>query len=333
MAGHHSGSEASWSRYWAAGHAHSCPTSFSGFYGPQLQAFWQRQCRGLGPSDAVLDLGCGNGALLSFLYSQFPEGQAPALCGVDAASLSLDRLSRAPASSPVASRISIYEKTPFSSLPFEAGSISFAASQFGVEYANSEATWAELFRVLRPCAAIAFIVHKRGSRLDAVASDELLLGRAALASDGIFAMARAVLSYLMQTGTESGRLAIRNIPDAEVSRQRFNARCEALTGLSKLVKNGDYAHDILDGITRVLSAASLGPSAQADSRLEALRNGIEDHLARIAALHACALDHDQLGKIRERLAVAGFRLADATTITEQGFEMGWVIEGRREFRN
>ncbi|MBI3191526.1 MAG: hypothetical protein HYZ36_02595 [Pedosphaera parvula] len=273
-------------------------------------------------------MGCGNGALLRFISAQFSEGQAPALLGVDGASLRLDWL--IDGSAQAQGRITVYEKTPFRLLPFQSGAISFAASQFGIEYANSEETWAELFRVLRAAAGIAFIVHKKGSRLDAVASDELLLGRAALANDGIFMAARAVVPYLTQAGTEPARLAMRGIPDAEASRQRFNADCDALVGLSQLVKHGDYAHDILSGITRVLSEASSSSGVVAENRLEALRSGIEDHLARIAALHACALDQDQLGEIHARLAAAGFALSDATTISEQGFGMGWVIEGRRE---
>lgn len=312
--------EASWSRYWAAGHAHSCPTSFSGFYGPQLQAFWQRQCRALQASDVVVDLGCGNGALLRFLAGQFAEGQSPRLCGVDAASLRLDWLAQvAPA---VRERLAVHERTPFRALPFETGAVSFAASQFGIEYANTDETWAELFRVLRPRAGVAFVLHKQGSHLDAVAADELLLGRAALAEEGIFSAAQAVGPYL-------ARPALRSAPDADAARQRFNAGCDALVAMSQLVKNGDYAHDMLEAIAKVLAEAARSGAA-AEPRLQALRGGVEDHLQRIAALRSSALDETDLQAARLRLMDAGFALADSATVSEQGFEMGWVIEGRRE---
>ena len=312
--------EASWSRYWAAGHAHSCPTSFSGFYGPQLQAFWQRQCRALQPADVVVDLGCGNGALLRFLAGQFAEGQSPRLCGVDAASLRLDWLEQVPPA--VRERLVVHERTPFRSLPFDAGAVSFAASQFGIEYANADETWAELFRVLGPRAGVAFVLHKQGSHLDAVAADELLLGRAALAEGGIFGAAQAVAPYL-------ARPELRSAPDAGAARQRFNAGCDALVALSQLVKNGDYAHDMLGAIAKILSEAA-GSGVAVEPRLQALRGGVEDHLNRVAALRSSALDEAHLQALRTRLTDAGFVLADNATVSEQGFEMGWIIEGRRE---
>ena len=68
-----------------------------------------------------------------------------------------------------------------------------AASLFGLEYGNDDATWSVLLRVLRPRARVAFVLHKRGSHLDAVAADELVVARAAQAADGVIAAARDLL--------------------------------------------------------------------------------------------------------------------------------------------
>jgi SAM-dependent methyltransferase len=311
--------DAAWSRYWAAGHAHSCPTSFAGFYGPQLQEFWRRQAAGLGAGDTVLDLGCGNGALLRFLASQFPPERAPALVGVDVAELRPDWLA-----APEARRVTLHAHTRFEALPLASASVTLAASLFGIEYGSTDAAWAELFRVLRPRARCAFVLHKRGSRLDVVAADEVTLGGAALAADGPLARATELVPYLGRAATAAGRIELRGNRDAELARERFNAATQALVNLAGLVKHGDYAHDILRALMRVL-----GDAGATAPRIAELRRGVEDHVTRIEALRRSALDVAALGALRQRLQEAGFALTDVATIAEQGFEMGWAVEGTR----
>lgn len=315
-------SELSWSRYWAAGHAHSCPTSFDGFYGPQLQAFWARQCVGLTPDDKVLDLGCGNGGLLRFLHARFQEGTSPHFHGVDAARLSTGSFGAG------ASVITVHERTSFRALPLASASVSLAVSQFGIEYDNSEECWAELLRVLKPAARVAFVMHKRGSQLDRVAADEIVIGRAALEA-GVFDRAIAVLPYLQRAGTEAGRVALANDPTAAEARSAFNASSAAVEGLSGLLRHADYAADILREVSIVLQAVVEGRAASPASVLQLQRQGVEDHLQRITALRTCALDERAMGQVRERLLTAGFALAEAATIAEAGNEMGWTLEGQR----
>lgn len=312
---------AGWSRYWAAGHEHSCPTSFEGFYGPVLRAFWQRQVAGLGPDDTVLDLGCGNGGLLRFLLAQFPPGRAPMLHGVDAAELRPGWLTGL-----ASERVRLHARTRFDATPLKPASVSLAASLFGIEYGPGDATWQELFRVLRLRARVAFVLHKRGSRLDTVAADEVAIARAALATDGVLVAAHALVPFLGQAATDAGRAALRSNPDAEAARQRFNAAGEALADLGQLLNHGDYVHDILGAVTRALGEL---PVALLPARLEGLRERIEDHLGRIRALRASALDADGIVAVRARLEAAGFAMAQPATIAEQEHEMGWVLEGAR----
>jgi SAM-dependent methyltransferase len=312
---------ASWSRYWAAGHEHSCPTSFDGFYGPQLQAFWARQTRGLGAADTVLDLGCGNGALLRFLRAQFAPEQAPRLHGVDAAALR-------PGLQAESAGIVFHERTSFRALPLDAGSVALVASQFGIEYDNSDDAWREVLRVLRPAARIALVVHKRGSHLDAVAADELVIGRAALDSD-VFGRAVALLPYVKRARSDADRAALAADPAAEAARTAFNAACDGLTGMADLLRHGGYAHDILGAVSEVLASVAAGATAGAWDRLEAFRQGVADHAQRVAALRDSALDDAGLARLRQRLLTAGFTLADAATLSESESEMGWIIEGQR----
>jgi hypothetical protein len=200
---------------------------------------------------------------------------------------------------------------------------------FGIEYGNTDSSWAELLRVLRPHARVALVLHKRGSHLDAVAADELVIGNVALAPDGVLTTASRLAPFAAQATSAAGRALLAARPEAESVRRQYNAASAGLVGLSQMVKHGDYAHDILAAVTRVLAGTGAG-LAEAEQRLASLRRGTEDHLARIAALRACALDVAGMQVVYERLVAAGFALTAPTTISERGFEMGWVLEGKRE---
>ena len=320
-------SEESWSRYWAAGHLHSCPTSFDGFYGAAVQAFWREHCRRLGDDDVVLDLGCGNGGLLEFMRACLAGGgQMPRLYGVDAAALRPP----APGADGEADRPILHERTRFDRLPFETAAVSFAVSQFGFEYGAGPAAWAELFRVLRGQASVAFVVHKRGSLLDTVAADESTIASVALSPDGVVQVASALAPYLKQASTPAGREAVAADPAARRTRERYNATVDVLVNLSRLVNHGQYARDILGALAEVLSALPDLPLDQAQTRIDHLRQGLSDHLARISELRRRALDASQAQVWRDRLAQQGFTVPDIRVLVEGDREMGWILEGRRD---
>lgn len=312
--------ETAWGRYWAAGHRHSCPTSFDGFYGAAIQAFWRQHAGRLGADDVVLDLGCGNGGLLEFMRSCLGGAAAmPRLHGVDAAALH---------PGPGAAGLVLHERVRFDRLPLDTASVSLAVSQFGFEYGAEPAAWAELFRVLRPRATVAFVAHKRGSVLDRVAADESAIAGAALAADGVLAEALALAPYLHRASLPGGVEAVSADPVAQRARARYNAAVDVLVNLSQLVDHGQYARDILGALANVLSALSDLPQAQ--TRLDQLRQGLTDHLARISELRRHALDERQAQEWRERLVGQGFAVPELRVLREGDREMGWIVEGRRD---
>lgn len=310
-----------WTRYWAAGHLHSCPTSFHGFYGPDIQAFWRGRCEGLAADDVVLDLGCGNGGLLRFIRSCMPADRAATLVGVDAAAV----LEAAPGDG-----ILLHGKTRFASLPVESGSVSLAVSQYGFEYGDEPGAWEELFRALRGRAGVTFIVHKRGSKLDAVAADESAIATAAVSESGLLAAGEALVPYLVQAATPAGRRELESNPQAAEARARYNAAVDVLANLAELLKHGQYARDILAATADVLAVAQTVAVAESVQRLGRLRDQLRDHLGRIAELRRCALDADGVEAWRARLQGAGFSLPDTQVLREGSYEMGWIVEGRRD---
>ena len=111
----------------------------------RLDSHWARFASRLNLSRRVIDLGCGSGAVGRALRSAAPL----IVTGVDVA--------RVP---PVhEAGLEFLSNVPMESLPFPDAFFGAAVSQFGYEYADPEATSAEVARVLAPRAPFCFLIH------------------------------------------------------------------------------------------------------------------------------------------------------------------------------
>ena len=319
-----------WSRYWAEGHLHSCPTSFAGYYGPQTQAFWRNVVRALGPSDAVLELGCGNAGLLALLAAMFPVGEAPSLMGVDAAALDNSQLATQRNSHPNHARICVMGRTRFDSLGLESASVTALISQFAFEYGATDAAWAELWRVLAPSARIACVVHKSGSLLDHVARDELTLIRQVAEPGKLLELAGEMIPLLDQASTSVGRERLSTDSAAVAIKANYNSSVQSVMALGRTLPHGGYADDLLRHLTAVLGRVGVAGVARSLDELAELRQGLDEHRVRLEALRAAALDTAGLDIFRERLEQNGFSPVSISVLHERGEEMGWALEGIRE---
>lgn len=317
-----------WSHYWAQGHLHSCPTTFSGFYGPQTQALWQRFASRLGPADRVLELGCGNGGLLRFLAGQFEVGTEPTLIGVDAAQLNPTGQvgDEGAGATP---RFTLHSETAFDALEPTA-EFTGLISQFAFEYGATESAWDAVGGAIAPQCNLCWVLHKQGSRLQRVAQDECVVLRALLEPQGVLERAAQMLPLLLQAATPAGRQALNSSPAAVATRSHYNAAVAGLMEQARALTHGGYAEESLQQISVLLGSVPQLGRARAETELQQLRSGLVAHLARLDALCASALDAPAIEQYRTRLERLGFRSITVSTLSEHGEEMGWVLEGLRE---
>jgi len=150
-----------WSAAWRLAAATSFASQGEIIEGPALE-FWQRQAEG--QIGWMVDLACGNGAL-TWLFNDLLNGDSPRtlITGVDLASISPFRaLSRAAEDYPA---IRFIGNTALERLPFGNACVDLAVSQYGIEYAELPAAIAEVSRILKPTARVAFILHDREGAL------------------------------------------------------------------------------------------------------------------------------------------------------------------------
>jgi SAM-dependent methyltransferase len=150
-----------WSAYWARGALTSLPEDFSSNYDGEIAEFWFAEFARLPDPSAVLDACTGNGAL-AFLASVYGQDQSReiAVTAVDAARIdptkaveSNSRLKDLPA------RIKFVDNTPIEQFEAEPNSFDLVASQYGLEYCDSERAAGRLVGLLKPKGRLVMLAH------------------------------------------------------------------------------------------------------------------------------------------------------------------------------
>jgi len=150
-----------WSRFWemepATCYGREYPACIRAFLG---KYFAEVQCRD--PRAKVLDIGTGNHAATVIARSASPGFQ---LYGIDIAKV------RAP---PVGLHINVLQMSA-EHLAFPDAEFAAVVSVNGIEYADVDRAFAEMFRVMRPGATAALVLHRSDSLVLARALDVLRL--------------------------------------------------------------------------------------------------------------------------------------------------------------
>ena len=134
--------EQAWTRYWRSGQLHSCFVAGAPFDTSQV---WAEFLDGSPPGASVLDLACGGGALTRIAV-RHPLGFS--VTGVDFAE----------ALAPVEGA-TLLPGVRLEALPFADAAFGAVVSQFGLEYAEFEASVAQAARVLGAGGRFGALIH------------------------------------------------------------------------------------------------------------------------------------------------------------------------------
>ena len=108
------------------------------------------------PSADILDIGCGNGALVIPTLEVLRAGS---YSGVDLAKVEFSAPAKAKRNSNPNFDAELFGQTPAESLPFEDDSFDLACSIYGIEYSDITQSTAEIYRVLRKQGKFQALMH------------------------------------------------------------------------------------------------------------------------------------------------------------------------------
>ena len=290
-----------WASFWAQPESGNSGCLPAGPHSNEIRQKWQAFAKRLPRGARVLDPGSGNGIVLQWLREGRPDLK---LVGVD----SSPTLPQPPRGIKLMSGVEI------EALPFAAGSFAAAVSQFGLEYADTDAAAPELARVLRPGAAVQFIVHHRQSKILA----HNLLRREALS------WASAPDGYLMKARALAKARAMAPLPTPESFRQ---APLEA----GRLYPKQGIAAEFLAAILQALELGRQAPPNETLRQLSSLESRAAHEIARITALSRAACDPPEIRLLIDRLSKAGIGVDVSRSLCEAGSQQpfAWLLTGSR----
>jgi SAM-dependent methyltransferase len=293
-----------WDRFWAddrqAGGGGCLPGPDNRIERVQAEA-WRAFAAGLPRHAKLLDLGTGDGRVMRWMIEARRDLKP---VGVDYA----ERIPPAPRGSRSRGGVRI-EALPFGDSTFDA-----VTSQFGIEYADTNAAVAELARVLRPGGRFRLIVHRADGPLVRHNLARLEGLEWAAGASGALQNARRLV----------GARAVANLPTPPSFAELVSE------GRSRFGR-GSAAEEFTLAVLQTLEGSRGGPPREALEALDELARLAEDEASRIRHLAASAFDQARLERFTDRLRAVGApvdsarELGDATDIA--GF--AWLIDGSK----
>lgn len=317
-----------WDRYWSYGNLHSFSQVRGGNYQGIIADFWRARCQRLAERCHVVDIAAGNGAIALLAREESDrlckelEISAVDLANIDPCGQVKDH--------PLAEklqRIRFYGGTPAESLPFEAGTIDLACSQFGVEYSDLAKSIPEIARVLRPGGTFAAVAHHQESILLKAARKELDQLNFVLNEVKLYLKARNLLRAMGGARHAKGSKGRRDNPKIKRKRRvleeamnRLDKTAESQPNPSMLIGPARYIREILSVTHRV-------PPGELLDWLEEALLRVRANERRLVDMTEAARSDDDIPGITRQLEKSGFVGVEAGTVRQDdGALLGWWIE-------
>ena len=145
-----------WTSFWQHGHSTTFGAFFKDGYEGAIKSWWRKILRQTTSPADILDIGCGNAALLTELLEQRISGT---YTGVDLAGVRLNEVAKQKLKQSTGLSALLKPHTNAEDLPLKSESIDLAASVFGIEYSDLQKSLPEAIRVLRPNGVFHALVH------------------------------------------------------------------------------------------------------------------------------------------------------------------------------
>jgi SAM-dependent methyltransferase len=316
---------APWARFWASGALHSCMGSFGDRYGGSIGAWWQARFASVAAAERVLDIGTGGGPLPLMLVRQ-AEGDAARLPQVTAIDLAHLRFAWIPEPAPAwREKIDLRTGVGAEALPFEDGVFDLVCSQFGIEYAEPDAAFSELIRVLRLDGRAALVMHAADSVFARVAAEEAGHLHWLLDQSDWMPCVAAMLEPMSRTSTPEGRAQLAGDGAADEARRAFNLVVRALQRRAEVSAVPDALIEARETAFSLFRMAREEGSEQSRKACAVWLQGLRDSLARQGALIDAALDQEDVDAIAMRFRDSGRDVRVEALRHDDGRVLAWGL--------
>jgi hypothetical protein len=145
------------------------------------------------------------------------------------------------------------------------------------------------------------VVHHAAGRPAMLAHAELQHIAELRATDGLIAIAEAMLPLLDLARTEGGRKLLNQDPAALKLREQFNGLQEQINIAAEASQCPDVLHEARDAVMHAFKLTQLGELINAQLALQGYAQGLNDAALRLGELCECALNDVQAQELLEQL--------------------------------
>lgn len=158
-----------WSRYWEKGFLTTFTAEAGENYTGLIKGFWIKTFSELAGEGNIVDLGAGNGALLSLaLDFSFDNDKKFNLTAVDYASVV-----KQSSFYKNNNNVRVLENTKIEKTGLPGGEFDLCVSQFGFEYSDIPETAEEIMRLLKPSGRFSALIHHSASMVSVASANAL----------------------------------------------------------------------------------------------------------------------------------------------------------------
>jgi ubiquinone/menaquinone biosynthesis C-methylase UbiE len=159
-----------WTSFWEHGHTTTFGAFFRDGYDGAIKSWWHRILDDIIQPIDVLDIGCGNGALLLDLLDQNINGS---YTGIDLASVKLSQVAKQKLKHKHSLNAQLKANTNAEALPIDSASMDLVVSVFGIEYSDLQKSLPEAIRTLKVGAPFHALMHADESVISSMSARAL----------------------------------------------------------------------------------------------------------------------------------------------------------------
>ncbi|WP_251358929.1 methyltransferase domain-containing protein [Kangiella sp. TOML190] len=287
-----------WSSYWQKSVIESC-AGFIQSDESDIERFWEVCSQEISSSDQVLDLCMGKGAVIKSILNQktLAKEDFPLCYGVDLASYS-EQLAWL---EPYRANVRLLLNTSIEDIPLKDNSIDHCVSQFGIEYALSEATYSELLRLLKPKAKLSLVIHHSDSILINVARQEIEQIDFLVDEIGVFEKVEKMIPFFVLLRNPANISKLNKSAEAQHARQEYNQNLTAIKANVEKFINPDILQESLNIFSNCLQLAKEKGKKTAVNFLKNYQKELLDSSFRSNELIDCAMGKAELDSFLARL--------------------------------
>lgn len=272
-----------------------------------LDAHWAQLAATVPEGGAVLDLGCGNGAVAAIVARTSQEmARSLSVVGIDAAAIDPPRyVSRL---APLLSSIDFRPETRMEELPFEPSTFDAVFAQFAFEYSNIEKASKEVSRVLKPKGQFVILATPASGGVAENATKRMKQSQHLLTQTKLFDVALAVAQALHNVeNSGEGR-------DTKQYLERFNGEVER--AIAKFANtDSDVVMAMVIGLQKVFTDRKTTDIATQLATINLMRKRLAEGAARAEALTKAALGDAGLNGLRRYMQMAGLTPIDTKPVS------------------